>query len=989
MEANFTYESQKFEPIHSQPRDKIRDICESFCSKNGIDFEKAYFEIEGFGSLEKVHYNKPLSWFVCGQVLNITVKTINDSERNELNTEENIEVIFSFNLSSTNIECTLKSQILDVCESFAYKINKDLNSLDFFYNNNKLDLSKTFCEIAEERDIKKRKIKIIVKEKEKEGQTEMGGENKQNEINLNNNINLSGDKDRSRCNSDCNCISKDCIYKYCCCRDCSCCKCDCDCDCINKDCICGFFKICDCHYCSCNCCKCDCDSISDCICGFFNIFKCHNCNCSCCDCDCIKGKPLCPCGNACGLSTGTSNICLLFTIIFGLIGIIIILIIFAVTFSEEAEKTKETEEDVICLEFSKENKDICILCKEDYELFKGKCISYAFNGTYQIDSDDEIIEIFYPNFTNPIVTIKINDTFIEPSHELNLTDLINLNDITYTTDITDISDISDSTYVTDITDITDINEITDNINSSNISIITIQYYLEENTDISLSKMFKNNRNLVDISFNNKHMDKYKIKDMNGMFNGCSSLKNISLYLSNGKDLTDISNLFSGCTSLISAKIEILNSNNIKYMNNLFYNCFSIKNIQIINLNTNNVIDMYSIFYNCISLNSLDISVFNFQNAINISRMFYNCSSLKTLDLNSFNIQNALDMSEMFFNCTSLEFLNTVNFYTLKVVNMSNMFYNCESLVSLNLQNFKTQDAIDIHGMFYNCNSLIFLNIYSFNTQNVTNMESMFYNCISLQSLNISRFNTENAINMNSMFYNCHSLTSLNISNFNNSNALNMEHMFYNCYLLNYTDISNLIFNKNISLFSELPEYCTVIMHKNSINKIYTIPKTCNLFAKDDRGIRIHNSTSNWLYYSCIEDFDLYKGECISYAFYATYNITNFMKTLTLFNPLKTNNLFALKVNYGMVEPNSEFNNIVNNRVYYYLYEKLPIDLSYFFENINQLINFSFNDKYMENFNIKFMQRMFSGCISLKSISIQLLNNQNLSDISYLFQDALL
>lgn len=91
----------------------------------------------------------------------------------------------------------------------------------------------------------------------------------------------------------------------------------------------------------------------------------------------------------------------------------------------------------------------------------------------------------------------------------------------------------------------------------------------------------------------------------------------------------------------------------------------------------------------------------------------------------------------------------------------------------------------------------------------------------------------------------------------------------------------------------------------------------------------------------------------------------------------------------MVEPNSEFNNIVNNRVYYYLYEKLPIDLSYFFENINQLINFSFNDKYMENFNIKFMQRMFSGCISLKSISIQLLNNQNLSDISYLFQDALL
>ena len=866
MEVNFTYEAQKFDPIRCQIRDKIKDICESFCSKNGINFNKAYFEIEDFGRLEKVHYNKPLSWFVCGQVLNIAIHDVNDSERNELNIDENIEVIFSFNFKSTNIACTLKSQILDVCESFSFKINKNLNSLDFFYKKNKLDLSKTFCEIADQREIKIRKIKINVKEKEKEKQSEK--ENKQIEINLNNNV--SRVKDRSRCICDCNCISKDCIYRNCCCRDCSCCKCKFDCDCISKVCICGIFKICDFH--NCCCCNCDCDCISkDCICSIFKICKCNSC------CDYIKRKPFFPCGNVCGLSTGVSNACLLFTIIFGLI-VIIGIIILAVYLS------RKTEEDERCLEFSKENKEICILCKEDFELFKGKCISHTFSGTYQINSTDEIIDIFNPNYTNPIIAIKINDTIIEPNHELNLTDFINFNDITYNTDITD---ITDTTYITDITntnyitDIHDINDITYNTNVDNINNLTIHFYLDENIDTSLSNMFKNIINLVDISFNNKHMDNFKIKDMNGMFNGCSSLKNISLYLSNGKGLTDISYLFSGCTSLISAKIEILNSNNIKYMNNLFYNCSSIKNIKIINLNTNNVINMSSIFYNCISLNFLDISVFNTQNAINVSRMFYNCSSLKSLELNNFNIQNALDMSEIFFNCTSLSFLNTINFYTLKVFNISNMFYNCESLVSLNLQNFKTQNVIDMHGMFYNCNSLIFLDIYLFNTQNVTDMGSMFYNCTSLKSLNISTFITENVINMNSMFYNCHSLTSLNISYFNNSNALNMEQMFFNCYLLNYTDISNFIFNKNISLFSELPEYCTVIMHKNSINKINTIPKTCNLFAKDDRGIRIHNSTSDWIYYSCIEDFELYKGECISYAFYATYNNTNLKNTLNL------------------------------------------------------------------------------------------------------------
>ena len=71
----------------------------------------------------------------------------------------------------------------------------------------------------------------------------------------------------------------------------------------------------------------------------------------------------------------------------------------------------------------------------------------------------------------------------------------------------------------------------------------------------------------------------------------------------------------------------------------------------------------------------------------------------------------------------------------------------------------------------------------------------------------------------------------------------------------------------------------------------------------------------------------------------------------------------------MMESNPGFNNNINNRVYYYLNEKLSIDLSNLFENINQLIDFSFNNKYMDNFNIKFMHGMFSVCTSLKSLSI--------------------
>ena len=66
-----------------------------------------------FGGVERVHYNKPLTWFVCGPVLYIIVHDVNDSKRNKLNLEENIEAIFLFKSWSTNITCTLKSQIMD------------------------------------------------------------------------------------------------------------------------------------------------------------------------------------------------------------------------------------------------------------------------------------------------------------------------------------------------------------------------------------------------------------------------------------------------------------------------------------------------------------------------------------------------------------------------------------------------------------------------------------------------------------------------------------------------------------------------------------------------------------------------------------------------------------------------------------------------------------------------------------------------------------
>ena len=58
-----------------------------------------------------------------------------------------------------------------------------------------------------------------------------------------------------------------------------------------------------------------------------------------------------------------------------------------------------------------------------------------------------------------------------------------------------------------------------------------------------------------------------------------------------------------------------------------------------------------------------------------------------------------------------------------------------------------------------------------------------------------------------------------------------------------------------------------------------------------------------------------------------------------------------------------------------------------FENNNKLIDFSFNNNYMNNVNINSMKGMFSGCTSLTSISFYPFKGEDATDISFLFSDC--
>ena len=161
-----------------------------------------------------------------------------------------------------------------------------------------------------------------------------------------------------------------------------------------------------------------------------------------------------------------------------------------------------------------------------------------------------------------------------------------------------------------------------------------------------------------------------------------------------------------------------------------------------------------------------------------------------------------DMSYMFSDCISLISINKKSKWnTSNITDMKNMFSGCKNLTSLsNISKWDTTNVIDMSCMFKGCISLSSLpDLSKWNTMNVKYMNSMFEDCVSLTSLHgISSWKISNVINMNDMFSSCSSLKTLpDISKWDTSKVKDMSRMFNLCVSLTTLpnisewDISNL------------------------------------------------------------------------------------------------------------------------------------------------------------------------------------------------------
>ena len=96
----------------------------------------------------------------------------------------------------------------------------------------------------------------------------------------------------------------------------------------------------------------------------------------------------------------------------------------------------------------------------------------------------------------------------------------------------------------------------------------------------------------------------KVNDMSSMFDGCSSLVDIS-FLANWdtSNVTDMSAMFNNCTSLYDlSPIKDWDTSSVTDMSGMFYHCISIGNIApVANWDVSSVKDMTGMFRVCLSL----------------------------------------------------------------------------------------------------------------------------------------------------------------------------------------------------------------------------------------------------------------------------------------------------------------------------------------------------------------------------------------------------
>lgn len=152
---------------------------------------------------------------------------------------------------------------------------------------------------------------------------------------------------------------------------------------------------------------------------------------------------------------------------------------------------------------------------------------------------------------------------------------------------------------------------------------------------------------------------YNVTSMSGLFNGCKNLKQIKL--GNGFNTENVTGygltrIFMGCSSLDVIDLSKFSTSKALSFEGLFNGCSSLK--EIIwgdNFDTHYAEEFRGMFGGCSSLENLDLSWFEMTSSRNLMSMFEGCTNLKTLNISSFTTEHIEEnkIESMFLDCRQL------------------------------------------------------------------------------------------------------------------------------------------------------------------------------------------------------------------------------------------------------------------------------------------------------------------------------------------------
>lgn len=270
-------------------------------------------------------------------------------------------------------------------------------------------------------------------------------------------------------------------------------------------------------------------------------------------------------------------------------------------------------------------------------------------------------------------------------------------------------------------------------------------------------------------------------------------------------------------------LENLRTDYSTQMDRMFLGCVSLRELDLSSFNTSRVFSMSEMFKDCYSLEDIKFGgSFNTKNVNDMSSMFANCKSLKKIDLSNFNPAKVMTMNNMFIFCDSLtDVVLGDNFYAPKLESTSNMFYYCQSLEKLDLSKFKatSYSLRKLYAMFAHCSNLKELDITNLNPYYVFDFSEMFSECSNLEDIYVSEdFDIRVTNSGYNMFKGCRKLRNFDEKYVNEENA-------------NYSKSGYLTFKGPYTTFDKTEGILTLKNDSNpyQYDNFYTLSLTPSLY----------------------------------------------------------------------------------------------------------------------------------------------------------------